>query len=69
MVEEAKTTVLKEKDTEVATTENLQISEKIKVKKISPFVSTRKEWENYSIPAEIMRGLKDGAGWERPSKI
>ncbi len=49
--------------------ENIQISEKIKTKKISPFISKLKEWEDLSIPVEIMRGLKDGAGWERPSEI
>jgi superfamily II DNA/RNA helicase len=55
MIEEEKTSVLTENNTQVATTENL--------------VSTKKEWEDLSIPAEIMKGLKDGAGWERPSKI
>ena len=48
-----------------------QIHPNIKQKKISPFINSKKSWddEEYKIPAEIKKGIKDGLNWERPSRI
>jgi superfamily II DNA/RNA helicase len=51
--------------------EEKQIHPDIKQKKISPFVNTKKSWddEEYKIPADIKKGIKDGLNWDRPSRI
>lgn len=51
--------------------EEKQIHPDIKQKKISPFINTKKSWddEEYKIPADIKNGIKDGLNWERPSRI
>ena len=49
----------------------IKISEKIKAKKISPFVNTKRSWddEEFKITAELKKGIKDGLNWENPSRI
>ena len=48
-----------------------QIHENIKSKKISSFINQKKSWddEEFKIPDDIMKGIRDGAGWEKPSRI
>ena len=49
----------------------IKISEKIKAKKISPFVNTKRSWddEEFKITAELKKGIKDGLNWENPSRV
>jgi hypothetical protein len=39
--------------------------------KLSPFISTKKEWtdEEYKIPADLLKGIKEVLKWDKPSKI
>ena len=47
------------------------IHENIKAKKISPFVNTKRSWDDkeFKISAELKKGIKDGLNWENPSRI
>ena len=49
----------------------INIHENIKPIKISPFVNTKKSWDNeeFKITPELKKGIKDGLNWENPSKI
>ena len=49
----------------------IQIDPNIKSKKISQFINLKKSWDDakYNIPADIMKGIRDGLNWDRPSKI
>ena len=38
----------------------------------SPFLSTKHSWddeEHFTIPADILKGITDGQGFEKPSRI
>ena len=49
----------------------INIHENIKPIKISPFVNTKKSWDNeeFKITPELKKGIKDGLNWENPSRI
>lgn len=57
------------KETEVV--EPININPKIASKKISPFIKQDKSWddEEFNIPENIKRGIRDELHWDRPSKI
>jgi superfamily II DNA/RNA helicase len=49
----------------------INIHDNIKPIKISPFVNTKKSWDNeeFKITPELKKGIKDGLNWENPSRI
>ena len=49
----------------------INIHDNIKPIKISPFVNTKKSWddEEFKITPELKKGIKDGLNWENPSRI
>lgn len=68
---DSKTQQLQEDDTEVGEAQAIQIHSAIKAKKISPFISSKRSWddEEFKIPPEIKKGIEIGLNWEKPSKI
>ncbi len=50
---------------------NNSIEGGIKPKKISPFISLKRSWddEEFKLPEDLKNGIKNGLNWERPSKI
>ena len=55
----------------IEVTDVINIHENIKPIKISPFVNTKKSWDNeeFKITPELKKGIKDGLNWENPSRI
>ena len=55
----------------IEVTDVINIHENIKPIKISPFVNTKKSWDNeeFKISPELKKGIKDGLNWENPSRI
>jgi superfamily II DNA/RNA helicase len=55
----------------VVNVESTQFNEKIKSKRVSPFIKPDKSWEDeeFGIPNEIIRGIVEELGWDHPSKI
>jgi len=51
--------------------ESTNFNEKIKSKKISPFIKQDKSWddEEFKIPENIKKGILEELNWSRPSKI
>ncbi len=57
--------------TEAVEVESTNFNEKIKSKKISPFIKQDKSWddEEYKIPENIKKGILEELNWSRPTKI
>lgn len=49
----------------------INIHENIKSIKISPFLNTKKSWDDkeFKITPELIKGIKEGQKWEKPSRI
>ena len=62
---------LQEDGTQIGEAQAIQIHAAIKAKKISPFLNLKHTWddEEYKIPEDIKKGIKDSLNWERPSRI
>lgn len=70
MVEATKPANVSDELTELKV-DDTQFHEKIKPKPISPFIKPDKSWEDeeLGIPKEIIKGIVEELGWDRPSRI
>jgi len=62
----------KGKNDEAENIELHQFSKNIKNKLDSPFIDQKRSWEDeelFSIPSDIRKGIIDGLGFKKPSKI
>jgi hypothetical protein len=74
MVEESKESVKDLTNADDKVTEEVEetnINPKIASKKISPFIKQDKTWddEEFNIPENIKKGIREELNWDRPSKI
>ena len=71
MVEKTSTKDDKVDGTQIGEAVGIQIHENIKAKKISPFVNEKSTWDDdeFKIPEDLKKGIKNGLNWERPSRI